>query len=339
MSSTRAIGVAEQFPISMRPGIRTSVKVKLEEKFTVTIDNDSNLNYEKNVLLYRLSLPLMWILTIWVMIKKITLKSVGRSPQINTLSFDGLSIPCREIKEGAASWKALDIIYNHRFGSSLRDIKGKVSDFWIGMINAQAVRNRLKLVKRELADAIREVARKEEEVRIFSIASGSAQAVLETMTEVLKEGINVRAFLLDMDPTAIEYSEKMAEEYGLKDRVDFIMARTGKIEEVAKDFNPQIVEMVGFLDYRSHQKAITLVKRIHKILPNGGKFLTANMIPNLEQHFMKWVINWIMIYRKPKELLQILVRGGFNADFGGSGTVQIICEPHRLHAVAICEKR
>jgi len=61
-------------------------------------------------------------------------------------------------------------------------------------------------------------------------------------------------------------------------------------------FKPNIVEMIGFMDYRPLKQAIALVKRIYNILPNGGKFLTANMIPNPEQYFMKWVINWSMTY-------------------------------------------
>jgi SAM-dependent methyltransferase len=202
------------------------------------------------------------------------------------------------------------------------------------MVNAQAVRNRLRLVKRELAKAIKEIAQREEEIVLLSIASGSAQAVLETMLEVRKEGLKVKAFFLDLDSTAIEYSRKMAEKYGLKDKIHFIRTSTANLEKVIDGRRPHIVEMIGFLDYRPNAKAIALIKRINNLLLPGGKFLTANMCPNFEQYFMKWVINWRMIYRTPKELGQIIAGGGFDP-----GNCQIICEPLQLHALAVCQKK
>jgi len=313
------------------------VQEKLEKNFTVTVDQDSSLGYETKRWLYWLSLPLMWVLTIWVMIKKTIWGVVDRELGINTFLFDKLSVPCRGIKEGAKSWRALDIIYNYKPGVE-SGIRGRVSDFWIKIINAQAVRNRLRLVKRELAEAVREIAKTESEVRIFSIASGSAQAVFETMMEVMEEGIKVKAFLLDLDQTAIYYSRAMAKDYGLEEQIGFIRSGTGKLEEIAREFRPHIIEMVGFLDYRPEEKATTLIKRIYQILPIGGKFLTANMSPNSEQYFMKWVINWTMIYRWPRALARILVNGGFNEKLGGGERIRIIYEPLRLHMVAVCSK-
>jgi len=331
--SSRIRSMADQyFPVEAE----IPVQEKLEKSFTVTVDKDITLGYETKRFLYRLSLPLMWVLTIWVMIKKTTLGVVNRKPGINTFLFDKLSVPCRGIKEGAASWQALDIIYNYEPRKEL-GIRARVSDFWIGMINAQAVRNRLRLVKRELAKAIREIAKTESEVRVFSIASGSAQAVLETMIKVMEEGIKVKALFLDSDPEAIKYSHAMAKKYGLEDQISFVVSRTSKLVVIAQEFKPHIVEMVGFLDYRPLEQAIKLVKRIYSILPDGGKFLTANMHANSERFFMKWVIDWSMIYRRPQHLARILYDGGFNGIFG-SEKIRIIFEPLKLHMVAICSK-
>jgi len=119
--SSRIRSMADQyFPVETE----IPIQEKLEKSFTVTVDRDSSLGYETKRWLYQLSLPLMWILTIWVMIKK----AMGRNFQINTLFFDGLSIPCRKIKEGAASWQALDIIYNYRFGIR-GGIRGFIDDY------------------------------------------------------------------------------------------------------------------------------------------------------------------------------------------------------------------
>jgi len=310
--------------------------ISIDQKFDQTkkdveviVDRDASLNYETRRWVYLSHLPVMWVLTVWVMFKK---KILSIKPKINTFWMDGLSIPSRKVKEGAASWRALDIIYNFQFGQQ-NGIKGKVSDYWFKIINAQAVRNRFRLVKRELIKAIREIAQKEKEVRLFSIASGSAQAVIEAMSEVRKQGIKVQAVLLDLDRTAIKYSQKMAEQYGFRDEVKCIRSSTTNLQKAVDGKRPHIIEMIGFLDYRPHDRAVHLITKIHKLLLPGGKFLTANMCPNVEQSFMKWILNWSIIYREPKELRSILVESDFNAK-----TIRLIYEPLKLHVIAICNK-
>jgi hypothetical protein len=304
-----------------------AIESKTEEKFEVIIDQDDSLGYEKKRWPYLLSLPLMWLLTIWVFLKKGVL---GIKPRINTFWVDGLSLPCREIKEGAASWRALDIIYNFEFGQQ-DGIHGKVSDYWIGIMNAQGVRNRLKLVKRELAAAIREISQNTNEVRLLSIASGSAQSIIEVMAEL--NDIDIKTTLLDLDPSAVDYSRKLAKKYGIEDKITFCNGSTSGLEKVMGDKRPHIIEMVGFLDYRPHAKAVSLVKRIYEFLLPGGIFLTANARSNPEQHFLRWVVDWPMIYRRPEELGSIIEEGGFAPE-----NCKIIYEPLKIHGLAIAQK-
>jgi len=313
-------------------GVETEVekiitKTEAGQNIEMIVDNDPSLGYETSKWLYTLSLPLMWFFTLWSMLKRLLLALVGIKPKTNTFWFDGLSKPCREIKEGAASWRALEIIYNYQFG-----IGSKLSDYWLGIVNAKAVRNRLKLVKRELLEVIKEVAQEiEGAVELFSIASGSAQAVIETMVMAKEEGIEVKATLLDLDQTAIDYSQELALRHGLEDKVVFVRTSTTNLEKAMNGKRPHIVEMIGFLDYRPHPKAVALVQRIYDLLLPGGRFLTANTSPNSEQYFMKWVINWSMIYRRPKELWSVVTEGGFKR-------ARMICEPLKLHMLAICQK-
>jgi hypothetical protein len=46
---------------------------------------------------------------------------------------------------------------------------------------------------------------------------------------------------------------------------------------------------------------------------------------------MRWFIDWQMIHRKPKELGNLVTEGGFEK-------CKIICEPQKVHAVAVCQK-
>jgi len=70
----------------------------MEDKISITIDNDHSIGYEKNKLSYIFRLPLIWVLALWVALKK---KILGSELKLNTYWFDGLSPICREIKENA----------------------------------------------------------------------------------------------------------------------------------------------------------------------------------------------------------------------------------------------
>lgn len=300
---------------------------KPESDFAIIVDNDSALNYEKRKLLYLAALPLMWFLAFWTMVKKL----FGR-PKTNTIWFDGISPVCRLIKEGSGSWKALDIICNYEFGT-IGGIKGFVSDFWLGMLNAQAVRNRKKLAKRELSKAIYQYALSNATVRILSIASGSAQALIETIERATKEGIKVQAIFIDIDRTAVDYSNRLIRMHNLEKICHAEIGTALSMKNMANKLKPHIIEMIGFLDYRPPLKAIKLCERLFAYLCPGGTLLTANIMPNPEMKFLKWVIDWSMIYRSPGELGKILVEAGFDID-----NCKIFCEPHKIHSL-ICAKK
>src|ERR1700733_3888212 len=104
------------------------------------------------------------------------IKQSKKANGINHPLFDGLGEFCRKIKEGAASWQALDIIYNYHGQGSL------VDRFWIGhMLNAQAVRNRKRIIVEELHARCADIILRKGMVRVLSLASGSAQAVFESL--------------------------------------------------------------------------------------------------------------------------------------------------------------
>lgn len=153
------------------------------------------------------------------------------------------------------------------------------------------------------------------------------------MKEFKQKGVYVQAILLDADPTAIEHSKNLAQEAGVIEKITFINKNSKEIEKITKGFNPQIVEVVGFLEYRPKEKAIALIKRIHRLLAPEGILLISNINYNPEIPFFYWVVDWQMIYRTPRELSEILVKGSFS-----SKNCKIICEPLKIYSLAICKK-
>ena len=310
--------------------IATIPQVCETESLIIPADNQpiKLATFEKRRWPYILTLPISWLLTLYVMAKKGIYKLFGISgPSINTFWFDGLGSSNRKIKEGAASWKALDIIYNYRFGESLLNI---VDDFWIGMMNAQAVRNRFKLVKQELRRAILKFSNYEE-VRLISLACGSAQAVIELIAELKLKRIIVRVILIDIDQSALDHAKDLGRQHGVSDQIEMVKASVSQVIKVSRNFRPQIIEMLGLLDYIPQEKAIRLAAKIRESLDSNGVFLTGNIASNPERHFLDWVINWQMIYREPADLVEIANRAGFS-DY------RLIYEPLKIHGVVVAQK-
>ena len=116
---------------------------------------------------------LVWLLNVGILRKSAFGKFSG------SLSMLEVSPALRGIRNGSAGWQALHIIYNWygHFGFRPEMARDPLAGFWIKMRNAQAVRNRLRIIVQELQGMIRRVSETEDEIRIFSIASGSAQSL------------------------------------------------------------------------------------------------------------------------------------------------------------------
>jgi ubiquinone/menaquinone biosynthesis C-methylase UbiE len=295
----------------------------------ILIENDSSIGYEKNALGGILKLPLMWVLALWVALKK---KILGPNIKTNSFWFDGLSPICREVKDNATNWKALDIIYNY-CPKKTKGIVGFITNFWNGINNIKAVRNRFRLVKKIFKEKIQSLSKNQNPIRLVSIASGSAQVMIEVIKEFKERGIYVKVVFLDREPTAIKHSKKLANQAGIIDQIQFVNKSTKDLEEVLSGFKPHIVEVTGLLEYRPDDKATNLLKRIYKLLASGGIVITSNISPTPESFFSYWVANWPMIYRDIERLSEIIIKAGFNPQ-----NCKIIREPLKIHNVAVCKK-
>ncbi|HNY35722.1 MAG TPA: class I SAM-dependent methyltransferase family protein [Candidatus Pacearchaeota archaeon] len=279
---------------------------------------------------YVLSLPFMWLITIYVMIKKWVYKILGLGlPKTNSIFFDGLGKESRKVKDYATTWRAMDIVYNHPFTQKWT-FRGAIDEFyWFGL-NCQGLRNRLKLIKDELRKAILKVD-DGGEIRLVSLACGSAESVIEIIAEAKAKNKIIKAKFVDIDGDALERAKNLAKHYGVENQIEMHKGSIYDVIESSREFKPQIVEMMGFLDYISQEEAISLLTKIRSILELNGYLITCNICPNIEQHFLKWVINWPMVYRNPKDLSDIAEKSGFK-DY------RLIYEPLKVHELLIAKK-
>lgn len=293
-------------------------------KAKVFHDNDPTLGYEINSFLRKtVNLFLIPILNLLPVHARKTIKKSNKF--------------VAEIIDNATTHKALEILYKK--GGSHSSFMGKISHFvWFNTNNSKAVRNRIKLVKRELKKRLRESIDSKKEISILSIAAGSARAIIESIIEAkIPQDIPLRITFLDKSVQALEYSQQLMDDMGLKKRENDRFTWVGETVNTylkREEENYSIIEMVGLMDYFTDDKALTIFKNIHSLLKPGGIFITANINHNSEKKFVTKAIGWPMIYREAQHLGHLVHDAGFSEE-----NIDLFYEPLKIHSVIIARKK
>ena len=251
-------------PEALPRKVRVVIAEKTGEKVKVVVlkPEDFGGEHRKNGFLY---LSVLWLVSIWAMITNSfqillikvfkarksafqeTMWKIGRDPNhVSSFFVDRFSRFNHQSKFGAAGWLSLDIFYNYwgKIKPQLgKNFEGFITKFWIErMANRQAVTNRFKIVTNLLTEAFEELSR-EPEIRLVSIASGSAQAVIAAMSKC--RYLNIKVILIDPDREALAQAEKDAREADLLSCFTFIRGTHKRLANVCSEFSPHIIEMVG----------------------------------------------------------------------------------------------
>ncbi|MBI4119862.1 MAG: class I SAM-dependent methyltransferase family protein [Parcubacteria group bacterium] len=242
-----------------------------------------------------------------------------------------------EVIEHATTHRALEVLYQRGKTHSSRGIFQKLAHrVWFGILNNSiAIRNRLKLTKKEIKTALDLLEKNENDsIHILSIASGSARAIIEVLRLLDVPKKTITAKFLDKNPEAIKYSQQLAKDLTQKYKLEWITDTAGNFyKHYSNGARPDIIEMVGLLDYFDQTKCITLLAFIYEYLRSGGVFITANIIHNREQKFISKIVGWPMVYRTPEDLIDLALAAGFDPQ-----KTKVVCEPLKIHAVLVAGK-
>jgi len=246
--------------------------------------------------------------------------------------FNKSSEHTRQITKLAKSSMALEMMYGYDGfklnGNGFAD--SFFTSFWEGgTLNAHAVRNRFKLVKKELKEIFLKDNR--QKIKILSLASGSARAIIEVLAEL--DGIEVEARFVDMSRDALDYSKGLAEKYQVTGQINWIRGNVTDINKLCGGWRPDVVEFVGLMDYLDEKMAIGMIASIHRHLENDGHLIFSNINHNKEKRFVDKIVNWDQIYRTPCQLGDLLLAGGFDGQH-----CRVLCEPIGIQTVAIARK-
>jgi hypothetical protein len=238
-------------------------------------------------------------------------------PRIMSTVFDGQSPFLFAVRQGVRTSVALDVLYNYPVAGQARSgLRGALTWFWCNEPHARGVRNRMKMVYWKLLEAMREERKRgRSEIRILSLACGSAQAVIEAVARFVEEDpdAEVSVELVDLDVPSLRRAERLAESRGVRRRIRF---REENIRTFLSESDRTwpIIEMVGFLDYRNNRSFVETCTKVHARLDPQGRFMTATICPSAWASVVRWLANWpLLIRRRPREFRKLLESAGFRS--------------------------
>lgn len=206
------------------------------------------------------------------------------------------------------------------------------SDFWLRWSSSsRAVRNRKDCIEQLLLDSFRRVYKKWREIRIVSLASGSARAVLDALKIFVDEepDCKIAVLLIDIDRKSLRSSSiEFKRDYPQIDFQKLIgdIFHLEKIEEKIIEFQPNTIEMAGIVDYVGDEDMMSILTRLRSY--NADSLITCNIVTNIEMLMLHVVVMWRpMHYRSPDNFKKIISDGGFE-------NPEIYVEPWKSHVVA-----
>lgn len=252
-----------------------------------------------------------WVIvrvTLGALRRRLWARVMNRKLDVIHPDFDGSSDTMRWLLEHITEWDALHTIYHEEMVEGERNKER--ATYWLKMTQGAAVRNRLRMACRKLRAAIAARAY-QDEIRIVSIACGSAIAELYAVRWAKEQGYNATVVLVDKKSRPLDYAATIARYWGISDRVT--CHRRDAEEPLKLDGKFDIVEIVGFMDYRQFKQAIKLLRTAMDLLVRGGMCIIANVSQHWHRVFLHGVMKWRMVHRTRWEVALLLWYVGFSA--------------------------
>jgi hypothetical protein len=237
--------------------------------------------------------------------------------------------------EKAASHEAIEALYQSGYPHLSKNFLEEFARWlWFGTDCGLAAQNRLVLVREKIVSAIHALIKRDMDINILSIASGSARAIVEAVVDSnIPKNIGVSITFLDKNPEALKYSTHLAEALPKEYKLRWIEDTASNFPKHVNGLKPNIVEMVGLLDYFDEKQVIKVLSTIHENIADGGTMIIANISDNRERKFVTNLVGWKMIYRDAENLIDLAEQSGFEL-----GKMRAIYEPLGIHHILIAIK-
>ncbi|MEN9880980.1 MAG: hypothetical protein RLZZ308_163 [Candidatus Parcubacteria bacterium] len=259
--------------------------------------------------------------------KKAEAKRLPSGHLFESRLFNHGSQAIRSIQQNVGNASALHLMYRLRS----RPVVGMLERFWTSIPIIKGVQNRAVLVRQIIKDVIRYHARSISGVRILGFAAGLSEPLLWGIHDLEPADIPDRVVLTDLSRDSLRDAQVIASQLGvtvLTERLNLL--KHEHVRAKIRIENPNILEMIGFIDYFDDENVIEMFRLIQEELEEGSTFIVGNVIPTWEMYFIEKAYHWpTMYYRTPNELEALIRRAKFR-------DIRMHVEPAGRFAVAVC---
>lgn len=243
-----------------------------------------------------------------------------------------------QISDDAATHKALETMYVGPKPEEDEDkfLWGRL--FIENIHNSMAVRNRLRIVRKEFRNFVLDILNERESdcINVLSIAAGSSRGLLEETSSLpyqMRTRIHLK--LIDISPQAEEDARRLSQQLGITDRVEIVTGDVLKVNGYLEEgYRAHFIEVVGLLDYLKEKNVVNLLRRLRSYLTEGGMVLYSNIMPNDEWDFTEKIVGWPpMQDRLADGLVKFAQLAGFETD-----KTTVIREPLGVYNLVLARK-
>ena len=171
---------------------------------------------------------------------------------------------------------------------------------------AMALRNRLKLSSRVLANLIDSCSH--DDVHVLCLGAGPGHIITDAMCLAQQHS---HATLVDLSSDAFDYGRQLAEKKGLAHRVRFVQSDVAHVGQFL-DRKPDIVKMLGICEYIGDDVLVGILKALAGEMSAGSPVI-FNSLSKLHgtDRFFRRVFGLAMIHRSPERLEELFAAAGF----------------------------
>lgn len=176
---------------------------------------------------------------------------------------------------------------------------------------SKAVRERKEDFKEIIIDFVKK--HKEKQLRILSLASGSAREIKELLEpDSDKIFTKVTFDCIDSEERANNYARQLLKDHS---SVNFFKKNSIRIalkKDLTKEFPHKydLIYSTGLFDYFGEKANIKLVGNLKKIMNKNSLMVISNVrdkFSNTSSAWMEWVAEWYLIYRSEEEFRKIFL--------------------------------
>ena len=210
-------------------------------------------------------------------------------------------------------------------------------DYFLQIISARAIRNRLAYLVRRLGEEVQACAQAGvKRVRILSLGSGAARE-LALLTDDPQFCAVAAVTCVDADPAALRYARRQLADR-LQTKITCLLAQPAEFprrpDRPAQPFH--LIYSAEQFNTLDDSQAAQWVQECYELLMPGGLLIAGNLcaeLPANERVLSEWVLDWQPHRRDAVDLQQVFARTPF-----GSAPLQIDYEPLHGYIFALARR-